>query len=258
MNFRQIIYIIVIIAIIFITSKGRTYAASPTGTASPSATTIIDKLKQIEALKEKIATKVAQLREQEKGGANGIIKSIGNNTITLTTASGEQTISYSEDTIFFKLTDGVKSDPIDWKQSKKLKSGDQIAVLGYFDSTHSTLSAKYIYLYNTASLHLIGKIADIDKSNYTITVKEPKGNTLVDIETYTKVFSYSKKTGLARGGFSKFIDNDLVHIFATANPKEDNRVSAVKIISLTFGNSPAIIPAISEEKSTPSATPKLK
>lgn len=253
MNHRQIIYIIVIIAIIFITFKSRTYAASPTGIITPSATTIIDKLKQIEALKEKIATKVAQLREQEKGGASGTIKSIGNNTITLTTTSSEQTISFSEDTIFFKLTDGVKSDPIDWKQSKKLKSGDRIAVLGYFDSQHSTLSAKYIYLY-TMPLHLIGKIADIDKSNYTITVKEPKGNTLIDIETYTKVFAYSKKTGLVRGGFSKFSDNDLVHIFAIANPKEDNRVSALKIISFTFGGNTSPTPTEGKEAS-PTAKP---
>lgn len=255
MNFRRLYFIIIITVLTFIiSSMGSVTAASE---STPSATTIIDKLRQIEALKEKIATKVAQLREQEKGGTAGIVEVVGNTTITLAFQSREQTISYSEDTIFFKLTDGVKSDPIDWKQSKKLKSGDQIAVLGYFDSTHSTLSAKYIYLYNKP-LHLIGKIADIDKSNFTVTVKEPKGNTLIDIETYTKVYTYNNKIGFARGGFSKFSENDIVHIFASANLKEDNRASAVKIISLPFGSSPTIIPALTVEKSTPSAIPKPK
>lgn len=213
--------------------------------ATPSATGVIDKLKQIEMLKEKIATKVAQLRENEKSGVSGKVKSVGDTTITLTTKTGEKTVSFLEDTIFFKMTDGVKSDPLDYKQAKNLKEGDTLAVLGYFDSSHNTFSAKYVYL-STSPTHLMGKIADIDKANYTITATDTAGNTLVDIETYTKMYTYNTKTGLVRAGFSKFRTSDLVHIFATANPKEENRASALKIIDLTFGN---------QITSTPSATP---
>lgn len=243
MTFRHLFFIIIITVITFIASASGSVAAVPDST--PSATTFIDKLKQIEVLKEKIATKVAQLRENDKGGGSGTIKSLGNSTLTLTTKNGEQTFSYSDDTVFFKMTDGSKSDALDASYAKKLKVGDQIAILGYYDSNHTTLAAKYIYVV-TIPLHIIGKIADIDKGNFTITVKEAKGNTLIDIETYTKIYSYSKKTGLGRGGFSKLSENDAVHIFATPNPKED-RASAVKIITFAYGTT-----------ATPSATPTGK
>ncbi|MBI3379249.1 hypothetical protein HY029_00680 [Candidatus Gottesmanbacteria bacterium] len=247
---KKIIFIVIIFAVLILNSsivQAITSTPTPSDSPTPTITTFIDKLKQIEILKEKIATKVAEIRQTEKSGLNGTIKSVADTSITLTTKSTDQVISYSEDTIFFKMTDGVKSEPLDYKQAKKLKSGDQLAILGYFDSSHSTFSAKYVYM-TVTPLHLIGKIADMDKTNYTITVNEPKGNTLVDIETYTKIYSFTKKAGLVKSGFSKLKENDVVHIFATTNPKEETRASASKIVSLAFG----------EMVSTPSATPMVK
>lgn len=250
------------ISIIFITfTAGLASAVSPTTsptdriTPSPS-TTLIDKLKQIEILKEKVATKAAELRENNKGATSGSVKSINDTSITLTTKKGEQTVSYAEDTVFFNMTDGNKSDPLDVKQAKKLKKNDQIAVLGYYDSSHTTLAAKYIYIVSIP-LHIIGKIADKDTTNYTVTVKDAQGSSVIDIETYTKIYSYTKKSGLGRGGFSKLAENDVVHIFATPNPKEINRASALKIISFAF-TLPTVTPAPSEKISSPSATPKSK
>lgn len=262
MNIRNLILIIFITAIILLAGGTRitlaqTSSPAPTD-ASPSVTTFIDKLKQIELLKEKIATKVTQIRQNEKSGVGGTIKSLGDTTITLTTLSKEQTVSYSEDTIFFKMTDAGKSDPLDVKQAKKLKIGDELAILGYFDTAHTSFSAKYIYMFASPQT-VFGKIADKDTANYTITVTTPKGNMLVDIETYTKIWSYTKKGGLARGGFSKLKQNDTVHVFATANPKEDNRFSANKIISLNFESAtPSATPTASSDETSPSAAPKNK
>lgn len=258
----NIIFIIIITVITFISSPVKPVvgaAPSPSDAPTPTVTANLkDKLKQIEILKEKIATKVAEIRQNEKSAVSGTIKAVGDTSITLTAKSGEKVISYSEDTIFFKMTDGVKSDPIDWKQAKKLKKDDLLAVLGYFDSSHSTFSAKYIYM-ETALLHLTGKIADADKSNYTITVSSPAGNTLVDIETYTKIYSYAKKGGLTKSGFSRLKDGDLVNIFATPNPKEENRASAAKIISLALTQTPAAtLSGVPEKSSTPSAAPTAK
>lgn len=249
---KKLIVLFIILLFIFTTN---THAAAVI-TATPSATTFIDKLKQIEILKEKIATKVAELRKIEKGGILGTVKSSNDTSITITSKSKELTISYAEDTVFFKMHDGVKSDPLDSKQAKKLKPGEQIVALGYYDSSGTSLSTKYIYIYNPG-VHIIGKIADKDLGNYTITVKEPKGNTLVDIETYTKIYTYNKKTGFGRGGFSKLKENDVVHIFATLNPKEENRVSATKIVSFTF--SPLTTPSPTTEKeASPTAKPTGK
>lgn len=242
--------VIVTVLLFIFTANTHTAAAI---TATPSATTFLDKLKQIEVLKEKIATKVAELRKIEKGGIYGAVKSVGDTSITITSKSKEQIISYGEDTVFFKMNAGIKSDPIDSKQAKKLKPGEQIVALGYYESAGTLFSTKYIYIYSP-SIHIIGKIADKDQENFTVTVKELKGNTLVDIETYTKMFLFNKKTGLARSGFSKLVQNNIVHLYAIANQKEENRVSAAKIISFTFG--PNTSPTPTEEKeATPTAKP---
>lgn len=262
MKSRNIIFIIIIIIITFAAAfpKVSTLAASPspalTKPPTPTVTTIIDKLKQIEILKEKIATKVAQLRENEKGAISGTIATIDGNKITLTTKSGQSTISYSEDTVFFTMTEGKKSDPQDASFAEKFKTGDLLAAFGYFESSRTTLSIKYIYLV-TQPLHFIGKIADKDQSNFTITVVNPSGNTLTDIEKYTKIYLFDKKNGLVKSGFSKLAENDIVHIFATASLSEENRVSALKIISFTFGNSPTPTSTI-EKEATPAAKPTGK
>lgn len=243
-----IITIITVITIIF-SPREFVFAATPSATlkvATPSATTIIDKLKKIEILKEKIATKVAQLREEEKGALFGPIKTINNNSIILSIKQSEQTFSYSEDTIFFRITNGAKGNPLDFREAKKLKENDQVAALGYFDTSHSLLAAKYAYIVRNP-IHLTGKIAQRDPNNFTITVKAPQGNIVVDIETYTKIFTFNSKTGLGKGGFTKLKEGDVVHIFATPNVKEENRVIGNKIISLSFSTSPT--PTIEKEAS---------
>lgn len=249
MNKRYLIFIIFLTVIAIISSSVRFVSA-----ASPSPTTVIDKLKQIEILKEKIATKVAQLRESEKGAISGIIKSKKDKSIVVSKNAKDQTVTYSDDTIFFKLTGTSKNDPQDAKFASTLKEKDSIAAIGYFDSEHSAFSAKYIYFY-VPQMHRVGKIVDIDKENYTISVKEPQGDTLVDIEKYTKIYSFNKNNSLEKSGFSKLRLNDTVHIFDTENPKEENRVSATKIISFTFN--PPVTPATADEKeASPTAKPK--
>lgn len=257
------LFIIIITALTFLSSLGNPVSAvspSPSPkTSNPSVTTIIDKLKQIEVLKEKIATKVAELRQNEKSGVWGTVQSVKDTTITLSSETSQKEISYSEDTIFFKMKDGQKGEPLDAKKAMKLKNGDQIAVLGYFDSSHSNFSAKYIYIEGKpVPLRLLGKIADIDKTNYTVTVNTLSDNTLVDIETYTKIYTYNKNTGLAKAGFSRLKQGDTVHIFATAGDQEEGRVSADKLISLTFGINPTVSPTVTVKTSSPSPQPTVK
>lgn len=201
--------------------------------AAPSPTTVIEKLKQIEILKEKIATKVAEIRQSEKSAVTGTVKSIKDNIYQITGKSLDQSVTKSDDTVFYKITNQNKSDPLDSQTINKIKIGEEMAALGYFDSNHNTFLAKYIYLFS-APLRIFGKVIEKDTENYTISVSQPQGNILVDIETVTKIYIYTPKSGLIKGGFSKLNVNDAVSIFATVNPKEENRMSAVKILDFTF------------------------
>lgn len=230
--------------------------AATTATPSPKeenptpSASVIDKLKKIEILKEKIATKVAEIRENEKKGAGGTIKTLTNSSFILSTKNKEDlNISFSEDTVFYTSTESGKSAI----SNRKLKEGDSVTVFGYFDAPKQLLSAKYIY-YNKASERKTGKIANIDKENYNITLKFQQEEVIVDIETYSKIYTVSNSK-LSKSGFSKLKVGDLIYVFGSPNPKEENRISALRFFHLA--QLPVLSPALKADNknSTPSASP---
>lgn len=214
----------------------------------------INKLKQIEILKEKIATRVAQIRENEKGGVAGLIKKIAGNAITVSDRRGEKSLTVSEDTVFYVLKKNIKTE----SALNKLLEGDSIAALGYYNETKDIFSTKYIFVQENIS-HFIGKITDIDKPNFTIGVKAKEGLQTVDIETYTKITNYTKGKGSVKIGFSKFKLGDTVHVIGTPNTNQSDRISALRILILpTFESSTSTLSAtINPSKTaTSTATPK--
>lgn len=217
------------------TKKAASRAISPT--LSPTLG-VVEKLKKIEQLKEKIATKVAELRESEKGAFSGTVKKINSNQMTISTRTGDRTVTFSEDTIIYSYAKNTRAET----NIKEVKEGQTIALFGYFDEKREVLSVKYIYIFNPA-VHIIGKIADIDKTNYSITVKEAKGTTLVDIETSTKTYILGKENNLLKGGFSKFNIGDVVHIQGNTNSKKENAVTADRVVIAS--QSASLIPSVS-------------
>src|SRR3989338_5055188 len=240
-----------IIIVIFSTFGSVTYAATPssqpTSSISTESSDLIDKLKQIEIFKEKIATKVAEIRNNEKAARFGNIKKIDKNTVTVSTKKGDQTVYYSDDTEIYTL---AKSDKTKI-QANKLAEGDRITAFGYFDTDKITINAKYIYVMPN-TLSLLGKITDKDSKNFTISLNTNEGQTIiVDIETYTKSYSLDLvKKALVKIGFSKLNKEDIIRVIGTPNEKEDNRISATRILLTT--TTPKSTPS---ESATPSATP---
>ncbi|MCL4338186.1 hypothetical protein M1271_00680 [Patescibacteria group bacterium] len=256
------------VSVLFFIRAGYVKSASPTPTdVSPSpnsdsvadtissdSANLLDKLKKIEILKDKIATKVAQLRANEKGGVTGTVKSISDTTITVKTDKGDFPVSYASDATFYDLTTSAQDNQI---SIKKISVGDEITALGYFDDTKSTLSGKYIYI-ETSGVHSVGKIADIDKSNYTVTIKEPEGNITVDIETYTKIYSYTPDKGFIKSGFSKLQIGDIAQTVGTPNAKEQNRMSAIRMITISLPTTQISTTPQTSPSPTPTQTPKKK
>ena len=220
--------------------------------ATPSSS-VIDNLKKIQNLKEKIATKVAEIRQNEKAGLFGTIKKIDKTTFTITNKNIDRSFTSTEDTIYYSLSDGTKKE----SSFQNLKAGTAITILGYYDESKTTLSAKYVYI-EKPNIHLTGKIADIDKTNFTITIKEPQGSTIVDIENFTKITTFSKEKGTIKIGFSKLNIGDSIHVIGSQNTKEANRATASRIVTLSFNPPQVVTPTLSKETATPSATPKVK
>lgn len=235
-----------------VASDSATVKTSPTPTPGES---IIDKLKQIQDLKEKIATKVAQIREKDKTGIMGTVKKADAGQIILTTLTGEKTVTITDDVQIFTFKDGKKAT----STVRTIKDGSFIAVVGHL-TDGKTVAASALYIQSQPDIRITGKIADIDRTNFTVTVKGKEGETIVDIEKVTKAFllDTAKKT-FAKSGFSKLAVGATVHVFGSANEEEKNRISALSVYALPFDtDAVAPSPAVASDSAKTTSAPTKK
>ena len=227
------ISLISVISIIFLSRFTPSFAQDPTAPSSSSTPSsqkvtptnaVLDK---IQILKEKVATKVAELRENEKKAVLGTIQSVSAEIIDIKTAKGDKiSISYSQDSPMYSLS--AKKASITGDDLKKDKT---IVAFGYFDSSQNSLDGRAIYLISPQPVFLYGKISDIDRQNYTVTLKDESGKeNIIDIETYTRTQSVTDDKTLQKSGFSRLSPGDTIQVVGTPNAKEDNRYSAVRIL----------------------------
>jgi len=217
-------------------------AKSPSQTATPSA--------QLEELKARLATKVAELRTVVKRAMYGTVKTISISSATVETKTKDIKIELTDDVVISQIIKGKRTIlPIE-----NLETQDPITVFGTYDETLDLLKAQYIFIENkTNVVRLSGIIADVDQEAYAITFNTKEGRSItVDIEKATKTMIWSADSGIAKGGFSKLSVGDTVHVSGSPVPKKENYYSAVRILDL--GN---ITGAISTPKTTdtPTASP---
>lgn len=194
-------------------------------TATPSSA--IEE-RQIQQLKEKIATKVAELREKSNRAVSGSVAEVVSNTIKLKTEDDGE--------YFVKLDETLtKYYQIAGNQKKEIKESDirkdsYIVVSGIIND--KKIDANFIYIdqpYIVAS----GKIIEVNKSEFYVKVMtSDKDTILLDIEDYTKQKIVNIKTlAIESTGFSKIKEGDMIHfVIKKIGDEKDSRYSAQKIL----------------------------
>jgi len=207
-------------------NKAFVQAQTATSTASPAEES---KAKQIEDLKERVATKVAELRNFQPKAISGKVKSQTVSTMTIETKTKDLKI---------ELTDGIKV--VQYLKNKRTKlttddvdNGDKVVVFGQYDMTIDILKAKFILIDNTAPIiYVNGIVKETSEVDFTLTVETQEGIVYIaDVERGTKTNQW-RNSQLEKGGFSKISIGDIVHIVGTAVPKVDKRVSAMRILDI--------------------------
>jgi hypothetical protein len=208
----------ILLSLTMLTWPAQAFAVSPTSEPSPASSdksAISQKLNdEINNLKEKIASRVSELNLVEKRGIIGTVAEVSGNQVTLTDNDGKtRFIDVDEITKFsspasktFGLSD--------------LTKGKKITVLGLYNKQSKRLLARFI---NTSvdPTYVSGTITALDTKNYHITfASDNQKQHNVDVETSTKMFSYSKDGGLTKVGFAKL--NTGVRAFATGYPDKND------------------------------------
>jgi hypothetical protein len=184
--------------------------------------------KEVQDLKDKVANKVAELRQKDRKAVSGIISGVKGTTISIKSSDDVEYEIKIDDTLtkYYQVTSSKKEIKL-----TDLKKDDYIIVTGPI--LDKSVTANTIYR-DEQYIIKSGKITEVNKDDYYVKVITPtKDNYTLDIENRTIQYLMDIKTlDQNKVGFSKFKEGDVVHFIAkrTGKETEANRYSAEKII----------------------------
>ena len=227
-----------IVFVLVITTAVTVYAQINTSTPSPTLTNPTKSVedKEIQTLKEKIATKVAELREKNSKAISGIVQEINTaKTVIKIKTWKEEDFEIKVDpdlTKFYQISGSQKKEV----ESVTVKKGSYIIVTGLIKD--KSVEANFIYLDELFIVGL-GKVTEVNKDDFFISaITTDKENYTLDIETLTKQQMLNIKTlKIENVGFSKIKEGDTIHFVVKKTEsnlaiveKELNRFSAQKFL----------------------------
>ncbi len=199
-------------------------AATPT----PATTPTQGDIQQIDDLKTRIASRVAQLNLVEKRGIIGTVTDATNSQITLTDVNGNiRFVDVDELTKFSNpnvsgTTFGISDI------TKNMKLG----ILGLYNKQSRRILARQVNVLTLPNI-LVGVVYSIDSKNFNFyVVSEDNKQTFIDVETITKTYSYSTKASLVNAGFSKIKVDESIIVIGFPDKQTPSHIIASRIILL--------------------------
>lgn len=207
--------------------SGQTPSSTASAVPVASSTPAIDK--QLQKLKDNLATKAAQLMKQTQEATAGYVTDVVGTGFKLKTTD-EKELEIKIDTLltkFSQISGNLKNEI----KSSDIKKGAYLIVSG--PRIDKSVTANVIYL-DEEFLVFAGKISEVNKDDLSLKVTTSYKDTYtLDIETSTKQqILNSRSLQLESSGFSKIKEGDIVHfvIKKAQKNKEINRYSAVRIL----------------------------
>lgn len=239
-----------LIALCFLIITLPVHAQSAT---SAAATPSDEKSQQIEDLKDRLATKVAELKQSKRMAIYGTIKSVSISTFVVETKTKDLKIELTDDLKVFQVLKGKRTE----LTTDNLEKGDVVTVFGQYDTTLELLQAKIAFIQNaTALVQITGTVKETNKADYTITLEASDKKTYtIDFETTTKTNLWNGTT-LEKGGFSSFVAGDIIFVTGAAVAKKENRISATRIADIPSQVRGAVTSVTPTKSAFPSAAAK--
>ena len=245
---KKILFSLIIVSGVFFPSYTFAQTKTPTRTLIPTNEEIAKINDRVGQLKDKVASRVAQLKLVEKRGIMGIVENVSDTQITVNDLNNKTRLIDVDEFTKFSSSDKDSFGISD------IKKGSKISAVGLYNKESQRLLARFVNEI-TIPLFLNGVISGKDDDNFTITLSTEDGtNYIVDVEKITKTSAYQEGK-LEILGFTniKMLENAIVLGFA--DPKEKDRLTASQII--TFPNLPKN-PNIPIIEVSPSKTPTKK
>ena len=211
---------------------------------------------QVDLLKSKIASKVAELNLVEKRGIYGIVEDATDTQIMLKDVDGNNKFADVDELTKFSSSTNNSFGISD------VKKGMTLGILGLYNKESQRTQAREVNEEDLLPNFIYGAVYSIDSTNFTITVaKENGAKNIIDVENITKTYAYASKT-LVKSGFSKIKLGETVIVVGFFDKQNKNEIIAGRLllfpeisasskIDLNL-NEPTIIPSTgSGKKLTP-------
>ena len=218
-------FFIIVLFLILITGVSKNiYAAVATPT--PVTTPTQGDIQQIDDLKNRIASRVAQLNLVEKKGIIGTVTDATNTQITLNDVNGNiRFIDVDELTKFSNSNASGTSFGI-----SDINRGMTLGVLGLYNKQSRRILARQVDVLTMTKI-FIGVVSSVDSKNFNFyIVSEDNKQTFIDVETVTKTYSYSTGTALAIVGFSKIKVDESVIVIGFSDKNTPTHIIASRVL----------------------------
>lgn len=221
------IYILFLFSIMLATCTKLVFAApTPTPTKAVSPTQNVNAIEeQINSLKDRIASRVAQLKLVDKRGIIGTVTDVSETQITLNDSLGNTRFVDVDELTKFASPSAKDSFGI-----SDITRGSTVGVLGLYNRDSRRILARFVdVLFMPTTVQ--GAVGAIDVKNFTITIIKSDNSTLaVDIADITKTSSFTKDGGLIKSGFSKIIQGERITVTGFFDKNNAGKIIASRVI----------------------------
>lgn len=192
--------------------------------SSPVNAQNADLSKQIDELKSKVASKVAELKLVEKRGFIGTVTDVAGTQITV--------LDINKNVRFVDVDEFTKFSSPDQTASfgiSDIEKNSTIGVLGLYNKESRRTLARFVNVMKL-SQYVVGVVAEIDTKNFNLKVATERTNVTVSVETVSRIYSADEEGKLLKSGFSDIETSQNIIVSGFFDPKLKNTVTAGRII----------------------------
>jgi hypothetical protein len=207
---------------IFLFSTSDVVAQAPILSTASATTTAIDQIK------DKIASKVAEISADSPIIFRGKVQNIKNDTKTFDLSSGDKTysVSYLSGTSYFWLRNDNKGRLS--LNFSNVENDDEMVVLGNLIRVDNQISAKTIYGRIFPKV-FIGEVVSTATGKLIIKTISSNTDHTIDTTGITNISELGKDNKNNLVSLSSLKEKDLLLVYGTLKSKSDTMVSAIKI-----------------------------
>lgn len=215
------LFITIVLMLPFLLGSETVFAAT-----TPTPTPVVSKIEeQINNLKERIASRVAQLNLVEKRGVIGTVTDVSETQLSITDLKGDTRLIDVDELTKFSSPSSKSSFGI-----SDITKGTTIGAIGLYNKDSRRLLARWVDVMALPQI-FFGGVLTVNKDNFTFTMATRTNDSVnIDIENITKTLSYTKADGVIRSGFSKIIVGERVLVVGFPDVKNKNLIIASRIV----------------------------